>query len=236
MSKPIIAVTGSTHMPFMRWDWWSWQAIRYILRRWGARPVLVTPAKPAPRRYDGVLISGGVDIDPALYGQDDINSFYCEPERDELEITIMQEAQQADKPVLGICRGAQLINIAHGGTLHQDANRKFRYYTPSSNVFTKLLLRKQSFISDSKILNEIFDPNEKQKITSLHHQTIDHLGNDLKCVADDHYGMVQAIEGQQHTFLLGVQWHPEYQLLSKKQAAIFRLFVEACRKTEARSG
>lgn len=230
-SKPTILVTSSAHMPYMRWDWWSWKCIKAALRHCKARPILVTPKrkKPLPK-YDGLLISGGVDIDPARYGQEDINSFYCEPERDALELNLLKEAEENKTPVLGICRGAQLINIFYGGTLHQDANRKFRYYTPATNVFTKLIRRKKSFISGSSWLNEIFDPNEMQRITSLHHQTIDQLGMGLKSVADDHYGMIQAIEKTDHAhFLLGVQWHPEYQLANAKQRAIFEVFVNTCK-------
>lgn len=229
-SKPTILVTSSARMPFMRWDWWSWHCIKWVLFHHNGRPELVTPntQKNLPH-WDGLLISGGVDIAPSHYGQEDINSFYCEPERDALELKLLKEAEEKKKPVLGICRGAQLINIAHGGTLHQDANRKFRYYTPATNAFTKLIRRKRSFISGSSWLNSIFDPNEIQHITSLHHQTIDQLGNGLKCVADDHYGMIQAIEKVDHShFLLGVQWHPEYQLANPKQRAIFNIFVRAC--------
>lgn len=149
-SKPVILVTSSTHMPFMHWDWWSWQCVRWVLRYYDGKPKLVTATtrKTWPE-WDGLLISGGADIDPARYGQEDINSFYCEPERDELELTLLKEAEEKKKPVLGICRGAQLINIAHGGTLHQDANRKFRYYTPATNALTKLIRRKKSFGADT---------------------------------------------------------------------------------------
>ncbi len=227
--KPLILVTSSKHMLYMHWDWWSWHCTRYAIRKCGGEAVLVHAGTRSIPPYDGLLISGGVDIDPSHYGQENTNSFYCEPERDELELRLLKEALLHNKPVFGICRGAQLINIFKGGTLHQKASQKFRYYTPAKSVLGKLLKRKRSFIH-SRLLSSIFDPNEKQWITSLHHQAIDTLGEGLVCIADDHLGMMQGIEEASNRFVLGLQWHPEYQLLARKHFAIFHVFIQACRQ------
>src|SRR6266567_8632104 len=127
--RPFIAVTGSVAESLFSWDWWSWQCIRLAIWSAGGIPKRTTAEKRISN-YDGLLLSGGVDISPELYGQQNTSSYRCEAERDRFEAALLEEAMAQKKPVLGICRGAQFINVARGGTLHQDAGKVFRYYTP----------------------------------------------------------------------------------------------------------
>lgn len=224
--KPKIAVTGSVvEYPFT-WDWWSWQCIRVVIFQSGGIAIRVTPGTKIPE-YDGLLISGGVDISPDIYGQENTSSYRCEPERDQFELSLLRDAMANKKPVLGICRGAQLINVAMGGTLHQEAGKVFRYYTPAKTITDKIIRLKASYISGSRWLKEIFSEDEKHYINSIHHQAINQLGKNLIRIADDHHGMTQAIEYTGESFVVGLQWHPEFQLLTESQRSIFRVFVKA---------
>lgn len=225
--KPVIAVTGSVTEYMFSWNWWSWQCIRLIILLAGGIPRRITHTKRIDD-YDGLLISGGADISPYIYGQENTSSHSCEPERDQFELSLLEDAMLHKKPVLGICRGAQLINVARGGTLHQEASRVFRYYTPAKTIIGKIIKLKASYVSGSRWLHAVFSEDEKQYINSIHHQAINQLGKDIIRIADDHHGMTQAIEYTGESFVVGLQWHPEFQLFTKGQRDIFRVFINSC--------
>jgi putative glutamine amidotransferase len=173
-------------------------------------------------KMDGLIISGGDDLYHALFEQET-----CELEevinyqRDLLEYTLLYRAIKEKKPVLGICRGYQLINVFFGGTLHKDIRKgdyKYRY-TPFP--WKKIELKEDG------LLCEIVQ-KQSLKINTLHYQAVDKLAKKFRLEAVDDYNITQAISSKSHDFLIfGVQWHPEYLFYMKSHFKIFKKLVEA---------
>ncbi|NVK41900.1 MAG: gamma-glutamyl-gamma-aminobutyrate hydrolase family protein [Oceanospirillaceae bacterium] len=220
MTRPAIGVTTSARSG---WRIFPLVALNIWLaggkaRRWGAgRPADVAAV-------DGIIIGGGDDISPDLYGGDLVASARLDPERDALERRLVDEAMTQHKPVLGICRGSQMLNIALGGTLDQDA-----YATYSDSRFVKTILPRKTVqvLPDTRLIG-IAGP-EEMKVNALHTQAVDQLGEGLRVAARDTGGMIQAIERLRDPFALGVQWHPEHLIYAHRQRAIFRALVAAAR-------
>lgn len=175
-------------------------------------------------RFDGIIIGGGSDIDPGLYGGDDDGASQLDPQRDAFEIEIIEHALQTNLPILGICRGAQLINVVLGGSLYSDI-RDLRSRT--SNRRTPFPRKTASLEADS-ILTTLTN-RQQLRINSLHHQAIEKTGRHLRVIARDLDDFVQAVESTEHRFLLGTQWHPEYLSYMKAHRMIFRHLVEEAR-------
>ncbi|SHG47223.1 putative glutamine amidotransferase [Fodinibius roseus] len=151
-------------------------------------------------------------------------------ERDELEFTILKQALDKGIPILGICRGAQLINIHLGGTLHGDISN---YYTEQPQVKTVWPKKKVRLAAES-ILHRILG-HQFVWVNALHNQAVDTLGSDLKIVAREENGVVQAVEHESRDFVLGVQWHPEYMPQIPPQRRIFQKLVGEARIFLSRS-
>lgn len=148
----------------------------------------------------GIVLTGGADIDPVAYEQEPDGNGGYEQERDVLELALLDGALTSDIPVLGICRGLQILNVHAGGTLHQDVPSHSRYdVAPSEAVHTVET-------AEGSWLREMF--GESTEVNSLHHQTVDRLGNGLIVTAfsDDH--TVEGIEMPGRR-VVAVQWHPE---------------------------
>ncbi|MFF2753553.1 gamma-glutamyl-gamma-aminobutyrate hydrolase family protein [Psychrobacillus sp. NPDC058041] len=180
---------------------------------------------------DGLLLTGGGDIDPTLFGEEPQQGLgEITPERDAFEIALILKMLELNKPILGICRGAQILNIAVGGDMFQDIY---------SQIKCKLLQHSQKAprwhashyvqVTKGSILHEIVQ-TKQFKVNSYHHQANRGVPNDFEVSAVSSDGIVEAIESKKHRFVLGVQWHPEYLLLKKdsESAAIFRAFIDAC--------
>ncbi|MBN7795999.1 gamma-glutamyl-gamma-aminobutyrate hydrolase family protein [Parahaliea mediterranea] len=218
MSAPLIGVTGPDRGPHL-----AWYFIRWALWRVGARALRMTPSSPGQlASLDGIVISGGDDIDPALYLPHAPERAPMDPERDRFEIDALRHVIDTDMPVLGICRGAQLMNVVLGGNLHTDL-RPLRRHT--SNRRTPLA-RKTLAVSRGTELHALLG-EDQVRINSLHHQAIDHLGDHLVICGRDLDGFVQAVEMPGRRFLLGVQWHPEYLPSHRGQLGLFRALVQA---------
>lgn len=186
----------------------------------GGLPVNI-PLDADPNDYlphlDGVLLTGGADVDPREYGQAADGNGGYEPERDRLELALLEGALAEDLPVLGICRGIQLLNIHAGGTLHQHVPDHARY-----DVAPSALVHRVSFAPGTR-LRELFGPTVD--VNSLHHQTIDELGVGLTvtALADDE--TIEGIEVPGRS-ILAVQWHPEMLTTSDP---LFAWLVEEAR-------
>lgn len=146
-------------------------------------------------------------------------------ERDELEFDLLARALDKGIPVLGICRGAQLINIHLGGTLYPDISG---YYTEVPRIHS-VWPKKKVRIADSSKLYELLG-HRHVWVNALHHQAVDELGNNLNVVAREDTGIIQAIECDDDRFVLGVQWHPEYMPQIPLQRNIFQKLVGEARE------
>ena len=182
---------------------------------------------------DGLLLTGGGDIDPTLFGEEPhVGLGSITPERDFFEIRLIQKMLELNKPILGICRGAQILNIAVGGDMFQDIY--------SQNERTLLQHDQQAprwhashFVDVTKdtLLYQIAQTN-RFKVNSYHHQANRKVpaGFQVSAVSSD--GIIEAIESTVHEFVLGVQWHPETMLMKKDTISekMIRAFITACQK------
>ena len=217
MTRPLIGVSTSR-----RGGWRSFLMHRLALARTGARAVRLTAGDPIPAKLDGLIIGGGDDIGAEIYGGQVMPDIRIDPERDKLELKLLDTALPAGVPILGICRGSQMINVALGGSLHTDIHA---VYVEAPRMRT-VLPRKTVHIEDDSRLISITGCNPC-RVNALHHQSVDRLGNGLRVVARDESGIVQAIEGTGPTFLLGVQWHPELLVFSAPQQRLFAALAAA---------
>lgn len=148
----------------------------------------------------------------------------ADPARDEFELALLHRAYAEGLPVLGTCRGMQLINISLGGSLHLDIAE---FYEDVSHPHTVLPLKTVRLEPDSKLAG-IFG-TETLRVNALHHQAIDRPGRGVRVTARDLAGVVQGLESTEHRFVVGVQWHPEFLLQYRVHRALFRAFVAAAR-------
>lgn len=220
--KPIVLVTG----PDKKFNpaWW---ATRWMLFWVGISAVYVSPGKQKyPDKISGVVIGGGSDIEPEHYGLTGDAGATYDPNRDEFEMRVARKAIECHTPILGICRGAQLINVVLGGSLFVDI-RPDRVHTPNRNSIFPI---KDALITES---SRLFSSLQRSvvRINSLHNQAIDRVGDDLEVAARDRDGFVQAIEYNGKDFIVGVQWHPEYLIFSRIHRRIFKSFAYFARQS-----
>ena len=217
----IIGVTGpSRGIP------WAWWATRWQLHRAGAVGRRLTAATGYPGDdVAGFIIGGGHDIDPGIYGGDVSKSRSIDTLRDEYELAVLELAEKRRVPVLGICRGAQLINVHRGGTLVSDLS-DVRVHTSNKGT---LLPRKVVSISPQSTLAGLVG-SDTTRVNSLHHQAVERTGDNLVVSAVDRDDIVQGIESTTGPWRVGVQWHPEYMPQRPDQRRLFAGFIAACRR------
>ncbi|WP_447555549.1 gamma-glutamyl-gamma-aminobutyrate hydrolase family protein [Vreelandella sp. EE22] len=223
MSRPLIGITTSDYKSHLAW-WFDWFAVW----RHGGRPLRLSPSRPAPAALDGLIIGGGDDIQAHLYGGEVQLNVRLDPARDELELALLARFIPNNTPVLGICRGAQLINVHLGGTLDPDI------YTTHEGLKRRrtVLPRKTVDIAVDSKLYELLNVTWC-RVNSLHHQAVNETGRGIKIVARDHDGLVQGIESEHHDFLIGVQWHPEWLIFNRPQQRLISALVKAAKKRQA---
>lgn len=144
--------------------------------------------------------------------------------RDHLEFQLLDRAVKKGLPILGICRGSQLINVYFGGTLHQDINT---FYCEEPNPSSVFPVKRVFIKSDSKLAGVL--GMNRLKVNALHHQAVKMPGNNVEIVAQEPNGVVQGVEHLEAPFVVGVQWHPEYLPQRKPQRRIFKALAEAAR-------
>src|SRR3712207_2393090 len=200
MTRPLIGVTTSR-----RGGWRSYLMHRLALTRAGARSIRLIAGSPPPAEpLQGLVIGGGDDIGAEIYGGEVLPDVRLDPERDSLELKLLEAALPAGLPVLGICRGSQMINVGLGGTPHTRIYEVFGHAPRMRTVLPK----KTVSITPGSRLDRTLRCNPC-RVNALHHQSVDRLGRGLRAVAKDEAGIIQGIEGEGGTFLIGVQWHPE---------------------------
>jgi putative glutamine amidotransferase len=216
--RPRIGVTVSDRGATL-----TWLAHWLAVRRAGGRPVRLTAGgRSEVSGLDGLVIGGGDDIGAALYDGEIELDVRIDPDRDRMEQQALDAALHAELPVLGVCRGAQMINIHLGGSLHQDVHAAYaglpRLRTP--------LARKQISVAGASRLAGLMGPG-RVAVNSLHHQAVKRLGGGLRVSARDAHRVVQAIERPAGGFLIGVQWHPEFLVFRGRHQALYRGLVRA---------
>ncbi len=178
---------------------------------------------------DGLLMTGGHDISPILYGEEKrpVCAITCEA-RDTLEKALYHQAIEQDKAVLGICRGIQLINALEGGTLYQDLPTEFGTAVEHhGNPPYDQIIHEVNMEEHSPLYALLH--TERLGVNSYHHQAIKILGADLKAMARADDGIIEAVCHTKKHFVWAVQWHPEFSFYADENSRkIFKAFVEAC--------
>lgn len=238
IKKPVIGVSGSQ---IVEQDGiYSGYKLNYIpydyteaIEDNGGIPYIIPMLKKeenviqALKGLDGIILSGGHDINPLLWGEEP-KKYIGEllPERDEFDLILFKEAKKLNIPILGICRGHHLINIALGGSLHQDINSEISdslkhtqntYYT---NATHNVSIKENTFLYN--VLGN------KCTINSFHHLAVKDLGEGLMVSAFAKDGVVEGIESEDGN-IIGIQWHPEMMYRKREDMAkIFESFIGKC--------
>ena len=183
------------------------------------------------RVCDGFIFAGGVDIDPRRYCEEQKpTTEEINPKRDEIEFNLFNVLVKSGKPILGICRGMQLINVALGGTLYQDIKTELKtdiiHRAPKGEKYASHTVRAVPNTPLRNMLGvEFFDVN------SVHHQAVKGLGNGLVSAAYSDDGLTEAFYHESHPYLFAVQWHPELTILDcEKSKSIFKSLKDAALK------
>jgi putative glutamine amidotransferase len=225
---PVIAIAPCSKLP----DY------EESVRRAGGEVRVLNPAVDSPAdvigSVQGLLLTGGGDVRPDLYGAVAHPTFDpAEPGRDEYEIELVRLALQKDLPVFAICRGVQLLNVACGGTLIQDipaevgTSVEHRIKEPRFALAHDVWLTPGSLLQQT--LRERLEDADSCAVNSRHHQAPKDLGEGLVASATAPDGVIEAVEDPNHRFVLGVQWHPENFYRTGEFRTLFEAFVDACK-------
>ncbi len=236
--RPVIGITAYAE-PSVRWGVWDVPAavipLAYVnaIERAGGRALLVPPSEDAIEEtlaaLDGILFSGGSDIDPSRYGHDqhpETNG--VRPERDRGELALLTAALERDMPVLAVCRGSQVLNVARGGDLVQHlpevVDEKHKHlHKFTGGVFADHEVEVKAETKLGALLGE------RAPVKSHHHQGFGRVGDGLVETAWAEDGTLEALEDPSKRFAVGVLWHPE----EGEDAALFRALVDEARAYRA---
>ena len=205
------------------------------LEKSGGLPLILATLEPGKAEdylnmLNGLLLSGGGDVDPCYFGEEPLPGCgEITPQRDAVEMKLVSLAIQRDMPVLAVCRGIQVLNIACGGDIYQDLARrngdclqhwqKARDYHPTHDVG----------LVPETLLDHIFCGTKSIRVNSFHHQAIRRPGAGIQITASSSDGIIEAVEMKDRSFILGVQWHPEALSLSGRKGGqeLFDAFLQA---------
>lgn len=248
MRKPVIGITCNydykdevgmvSHMGIAGQKW-HFLADSYVhsVEQAGGIPVLIPicedieTVKAMCAGLDAVLVSGGHDVNPQEYGER--VKGYCGtimPMRDRQDIELTKYiVNETDKPLLAICRGVQILNVAAGGNLYQDLKKEGGFEHHFTDMYPLNYPTHSVAVKEGSRLKEIFGKTDVN-VNSFHHQAVKETGNGFVATAVSEDGVVEAIEKENAggRFVLGVQWHPEMMYDTDEQQAIFRALVKAC--------
>ena len=240
MMKPLIGLTASMEIDQSVYTVTN-RNVKAILKA-GGMPVVLPyfleeeDVAQIAEQIDGLYATGGYDIDPTLFGEEphpDLGTII--PARDQSEIKLMKKLMELKKPILGVCRGSQTLNIAAGGDMYQDiyaqadqALLQHRQKAPMEHMSHYVYVEKDSLLF--RITGE-----EKFKINSYHHQANRDVSNDFRVSGKASDGIVEAVESKELPFVLGLQWHPEATIAVNDQPSLkrYEAFIKAC-ATEGR--
>ena len=243
MSRPLIGVTTSELRHHHQTDLTPQGdpeqvemalGLRYLeaVEQAGGIPVVLPPLRPAAigallARLCGLLLSGGPDLDPEAYGaRGHAMLGPTEPSLDAFEVALARRADRLGLPILGICRGAQTLNVARGGTLHQHLPD-----VTDGTVHHRQSISGERTTHDVRIAPDSLLANVvgagKLAVNSFHHQAIDRLGRGLRAVAWAPDGTIEAVEAPSRGFVLAVQWHAETLVAQRRERDLFKGLVAA---------
>lgn len=234
--KPLIGITSSIEKDETAHKVYD-HNVRAIIEAGGVPLLLPNISDQASiarlaEEIDGLLGSGGYDIDPSYYQEEPHQKLgTVTPRRDEFEHALFQKVLELNKPILGICRGMQMLNVAAGGKLYQDIYSQIdeellKHSQDAPTYYGTHTIR----LEEGSLLQEIVQSNEL-RVNSRHHQAVKEVAKDFMVSARARDGIIEAIESKEHSFALGVQWHPENMLEGKDEASelIFKAFINACK-------
>lgn len=219
--------SGDFHLPGQYVD---------AVRNAGGVPILLPPGEPQISHVlsliDGLIFAGGGDIDPGLYGgQNHPSVARVDPERDQFELSLAKAVLTDTRPILGICRGSQILNIAAGGGLIEHIpdqyGQELLHRTGAGGITQHNVV-----IETKSHLGKIIGRTDLQ-VVSKHHQAVRGVSPDWQIVARAPDGVIEAIEHKTHPWMIGVLWHPELSLQDTDHQKLFRAFVQAAQKRKA---
>jgi putative glutamine amidotransferase len=204
----------------------------------GGIPVVI-PVNTCPEaadaildRLDGLLLTGGDDVDPKHYGEDyELFLQQTNPIRDIFDLNLATKAMEKDMPILGICRGCQILNVAKGGSLYQDISSQVKgsLFHPLLGISPKWHKTHEVVFSPDSKLAAIYG-TERLWTNGFHHQAVKKAADTFAETGKTKDGVTEAIESKTHTFVVGVQWHPEMMLEKYEEVLpLFEAFVEAAK-------
>jgi putative glutamine amidotransferase len=194
----------------------------------------VLPVRCYVDALDGLVLQGGADVAPSSYGQQPIDPrWQGDPVRDRYELALLREFLRQGKPVIGICRGHQLLNVAFGGTLLQDIATQRPDTRPHVDAELYDALDHEVTLVPGSPLDALYPVERTLRVTSIHHQAIDRLGEGLEVEALAHDGIVEAVRWRGPGYARGLQWHPEFhgdraRLLASSPVMLD--FLQACER------
>lgn len=213
--RPLIAITADVEDKYLKLNKQYAAAVEAA----GACPILLAPSKCVEKlasKIDGLLIPGGDDLHPSYYNEEaDYEMKLVDRERSDFELALIHEIIKSSKPVLGICYGMQLINVAFKGNLYQDIKLQIPLAMDHKKDYHLINA------GDNRLIE-----SGGYNVNSSHHQAVKVLGHGLKPIAMSADNIIEAFCKEDYPFLLGVQWHPE-RMQDKLSEKIFRSFVEA---------
>ena len=202
----------------------------------GAIPIMLTPttAKEEIEQLldmcDGILLSGGPDIDPSIYGEEKLAECgYVSDERDGFELELTKAALERNMPILAICRGIQILNVAAGGTLWQDIPSQIKTDVAHSSPTSDYTARHNVKITDSKIIDAVGFNSDCFEVNSFHHQALKSVAQRFKVMAvSEKDDIIEGVYDPEAKYVVGVQWHPErLGEIDENARALFSSFTEA---------
>lgn len=234
--KPVIGITSNIREEKLMTT--GMDNIHSIIKAGGAPIVLpsITDEGAIDRIVevlDGLLVTGGGDIDPTLFGEEPLPQLgeIC-PDRDFFEIRLIIRCLELNKPILGICRGCQMLNVSKGGNIFQDIHAQhskplLQHYQKAPRYHTSHFID----ISEGSKLSGIIQQN-RIKVNSYHHQAIKNIAKGFEVCATSSDGIIEAFESNEHRFVVGVQWHPENMMRKDNESSnkLFHAFIETCKQ------
>lgn len=212
--KPLIGITGNFGEKGCELAKGYYQSVLHA----GGMPVIIPPyledeaLTETLERLDGIVLSGGGDLNPMFIGEDPVPGLHSiNAERDEAELRLIREAARRQIPILGICRGIQMLAAALGGNLYQDLDSQYKD-APLIKHSQDLVREKESHwvtLEKGSLLYSLFGDKERLAVNSFHHQAVKDPGTDFRVTARSSDGVIEAIESNTFKSIMGVQWHPE---------------------------